>query len=64
VPFIETLKEHCTVHCLNSETDYRLTGEKIIHVYQMYVYAKIVLTRIALVFQKRGGRLWTKFGTN
>eukprot|EP01126_Amoeba_proteus_P067193 TRINITY_DN9874_c0_g1_i1.p1 TRINITY_DN9874_c0_g1~~TRINITY_DN9874_c0_g1_i1.p1 ORF type:complete len:360 (+),score=68.22 TRINITY_DN9874_c0_g1_i1:658-1737(+) len=40
VPFIESLKQHCEVFCLDSETDYRLTGEKMLNVYQVAATAE------------------------
>jgi len=40
LPFIEKLKTKCVVHCLDSTTDYRLSNEKMRHVYHTGPQAK------------------------
>jgi len=46
LPFIQNLKAHCVVYCLDSTTDYRLSSEKMSNVYHIGPGAKEKLDQL------------------
>jgi len=52
VPFIALLEKHCKVIHLKSDTDYRMTGNKMVHVYQVLDTAEARKAAIDAIWQE------------